>query len=393
MRQCNAHNTVCIHYAMKMKSTPEITNNLAAIRKQRGVSASALAATVGVSRQTIYAIEAGSFSPNTSIGLRLAQTLGVSVEDLFSLAEGPPTREQRSTKVTLLPLSEEFQPGQAVQLCKVNGKLIAAASAPASWYLPASDAAIGGSGTVRGSARIHVHQPEADFENRVLLAGCDPAMSLVAYYMNSTGVELVLLHQNSSQSLALLKAGYAHIAGSHLRNDTSVDSNVGVVNSLFPSRSAALISFALWQEGLVTVAGNPKDIKGVADLARKDINFVNREVGSGSRALLDRYLKRLKLDARSVHGYFRTAPGHLAAAREVKTGSADCCLTTEASARCFGLHFIPLESVRYDLAVRKQQLSTPAVQILFDAINQLSFRRKLQSIGGYDTSVTGSRIQ
>jgi molybdate-binding protein/DNA-binding XRE family transcriptional regulator len=378
---------------MDPRSRPEITNRLAAIRKQRGISASALAATVGVSRQMIYAVESGSYTPNTAVGLRLAQTLGVNMEDLFSLAKEVPAPEPRPRKVTLVPPSEELQAGQAVQLCKVNGRLVAAVSGSTSWYLPASDAAISGNKPVRGTARISIHQPEADFGNRVLLAGCDPAMGMVARYLQSAGVELVLLHQNSSQSLSLLKGGYAHIAGSHLRDDASENSNVAAVNKLFPAKSVALISFALWQEGLVTSTGNPRHIKGVQDLARRDVTIVNREAGSGSRALLDRYLKQLKLDSKAIQGYVRTAPGHLAAAWEVKAGRADCCVSTEASARFFGLNFIPLETVRYDLAVHKRHLTAHGVEVFFDAMNQLTFRRKLRSIGGYDTSVTGTRIQ
>ena len=69
---------------MRKTSGPEITNSLAAIRKQRGISASELATMVRISRQTIYAVEAGSYVPNTEVGLRLAHALGVSVEELFS---------------------------------------------------------------------------------------------------------------------------------------------------------------------------------------------------------------------------------------------------------------------------------------------------------------------
>jgi putative molybdopterin biosynthesis protein len=99
------------------------------------------------------------------------------------------------------------------------------------------------------------------------------------------------------------------------------------------------------------------------------------------------------LKSSAISGYEKTAPGHLAAAWEVKTGNADCCIATETAARFFGLHFIPLETVRYDLVLRQQDLASPNVQLLLDAISQLKFRRKLNGIGGYDTSLTGSRIQ
>ena len=67
---------------------PEIENHLGTLRQKRGISAAQLARTVGVTRQTIYAMEAGSYVPNTAVALRLAQALEVKVEDLFALPAG-----------------------------------------------------------------------------------------------------------------------------------------------------------------------------------------------------------------------------------------------------------------------------------------------------------------
>src|ERR1022692_4757495 len=55
-----------------------IENLLAKIRKGRGVGAADLARRVGVSRQTIYAIEAGTYVPNTEVALNLARALEVT---------------------------------------------------------------------------------------------------------------------------------------------------------------------------------------------------------------------------------------------------------------------------------------------------------------------------
>jgi molybdate-binding protein/DNA-binding XRE family transcriptional regulator len=364
-----------------MKRDAVLTNRVAAVREQRGLSAAALAQAVGISRQAIYAVEAGTYMPNTATSLRLARALGVKVDELFTLADLPPESAGRFDQAALVPGDQPLQTGQPVQLCRLNGRLVASAAEPAAWCLPAQD------GIVADAGRVQVHQHEEHFNNRVLLAGCDPAMGRVARYLESTKMQLLLLHQNSSRSLKLLRDGYVHVAGCHLGN-----SNIKVVKQLFPAKSAALISFAVWQEGLVTAAGNPKDIKNVADVARPDVLFVNREEGAGSRALLDRHLKQLGIDSRKVRGYHTLSGGHLAAAGEVKKGSADCCVSTEATARFLGLHFIPLESIRYDLTIRAQQLSDPAVNMLLDSMNRLAFRRMLGSIGGYDTSVTGNRV-
>ena len=64
-----------------------VENRLGQIRKSRGVGASDLARRVNVSRQTIYAIEAGTYVPNTEVALNLARELEVTVDELFSLQE------------------------------------------------------------------------------------------------------------------------------------------------------------------------------------------------------------------------------------------------------------------------------------------------------------------
>jgi molybdate-binding protein/DNA-binding XRE family transcriptional regulator len=364
----------------------EIENHLARLRQMRGLSAAQLAHLAGVSRQTVYAIEAGSYIPNTTVALRLARVLETKVEHLFSLASEMPAPELRTERVKLLPGSGRPAPGQPVQLCRVGRQMVASAPAAAPWYFPASDAIMAGSG------KVQVFHADDDFRGRLLVAGCDPAISVLARHVQAAGVELVLAHRNSSQSLALLKEGLVHVAGTHLRDETSGESNLPEIGRLFPKRSVAVISFAIWEEGIVTARGNPKSIRGVEDLARPDIEMVNREAGAGSRRLLDARLQQLGIDVRKVRGYTSEAPGHLPAAWQVRSGTADCCIATGAAARVLGLGFIPLAAERYDLAIRRRDLDLPAVAALLDVLGRAAFRRELEGLGGYDTRATGERM-
>jgi molybdate-binding protein len=120
--------------------------------------------------------------------------------------------------------------------------------------------------------------------------------------------------------------------------------------------------------------------------------IVNREMGAGSRMLLDSHLKRLGIETANVRGYDRVAPGHLPAAWQVQTGAADCCIATRAAARVLGLGFVPLLSERYDLAIRRRHLDLPGIQVLLDTLSRSNFRRELESLGGYDTKNTGARV-
>lgn len=370
----------------------EIENRLAELRQSRGFSAAQLAKLAGLSRQTIYAMEAGSYVPNTALALRLARVLETTVEDLFRLAADTPPPELPSQEATLLPGSKAPQPGQPVQLCRVDRRLIASAPSPVPWYFPASDGIVVHTVGDPGKTKVQVFHAGEQFRNRILVAGCDPGISVLARHVQLAGVELVLAHRNSSQALALLKDGCVHVAGTHLRDESTGESNIPAIGRSFSKNSVAVITFAVWEEGILTARGNPKGIKGIKDLARSDVSIVNREKGAGSRALLDAQLKRLKIDGRKVRGYETTAPGHLAAAWQVQSGMADGCIATRAAARMFGLHFIPLISERYDLAIRRQSLELPSIATMLDILNRSGFRHELESLGGYDTRAAGERL-
>jgi len=369
-----------------------IENHLAGLRQKRGFSASRLASAAGVSRQTIYAIEAGQYVPNTAVALRLAQALRVGVEELFALPADAGTPELPEAEAFVLPGADEPQPGQPVQLCRVDRRLMASPPAPVAWHFPDGDAIFAGAAKRASKARVQIYRAERDFRNRILVAGCDPGISVLARHVQSAGAELVLAHRNSSQALELLKRGSVHVAGTHLRDETSGESNLPEIHRLFGRNAVAVVSYAVWEEGIVTAPGNPKGIHGVEDLARADVEIVNREEGAGSRRLLDERLKHLGIGARSIRGYATLAYGHLPAAWQVRSGAADACIATRAAARLFGLGFLPLVAERYDLAIRRQHLNLPAISVLLDTLSRAGFRRELESIGGYDTKVSGQRV-
>jgi putative transcriptional regulator len=63
-----------------------ISNRVRYHRFMRGeMSQAALAEAVGVSRQTIVAVEKGNYNPSVELALRLARALGATVEELFVL--------------------------------------------------------------------------------------------------------------------------------------------------------------------------------------------------------------------------------------------------------------------------------------------------------------------
>jgi putative transcriptional regulator len=65
----------------------QLINRLRQERARLNLTQAELAALVGVSRKTINTVENGVFTPSTTLALRLARALGVSVESLFQLVD------------------------------------------------------------------------------------------------------------------------------------------------------------------------------------------------------------------------------------------------------------------------------------------------------------------
>jgi len=63
---------------------PPITNRIRELREARGqMSQAALAEAIGVTRQTVIAIEQGRYSPSLESAFRIARLFGVGLEDVF----------------------------------------------------------------------------------------------------------------------------------------------------------------------------------------------------------------------------------------------------------------------------------------------------------------------
>ncbi len=64
-------------------------------RREQRLTQAELATAVGVSRQTVIAVERGDYAPSVHLALRIARALGVTVEELFGEDETTTTGEAR----------------------------------------------------------------------------------------------------------------------------------------------------------------------------------------------------------------------------------------------------------------------------------------------------------
>ncbi len=234
--------------------------------------------------------------------------------------------------------------------------------------------------------RVKLLRPLQEIRQTVVAIGShDPALDILgdrlhslfpAYYFASA-------HVGSLGGLLALRRREAHLAGVHLLDEQSGEYNRSYLEKLLADTPVVLVNMAYRIQGLMTAKGNPKGIKGLQDLARPDVSFVNRQSGSGTRVLLDYSLKREGIDPDSIQGYAREEFTHMAVAASVAGGSADCGLGVLAAARALDLEFVPVAEERYDLCIASEFLDLPHVQAVLQVLRSDEFRSQVEVLGGY----------
>lgn len=223
----------------------------------------------------------------------------------------------------------------------------------------------------------------------VVFAGShDLALESVAAHL-ARHMTLLSLPVGSLDGLVHLRQGLCQVSGAHLL-DPGGEYNTPFVRHLFPDRVMELVTLANRTQGLMVAPGNPKGMRGVADLARRGVRFVNRNPGSGTRLWLDRELGGLGIEPGRVHGYDREVKTHTEAAALIESGKADAALGLQAAADQHGLGFIPLFEERYDLVLLRE--NERRLLPLLDYLQSAAFRNGLNSLGGYNAAHSGEQI-
>ncbi|QLA18147.1 molybdopterin biosynthesis protein [Desulfolutivibrio sulfoxidireducens] len=202
-------------------------------------------------------------------------------------------------------------------------------------------------------------------------------------------VRLASSHVGSMGGLTALKSGAAMLAGSHLFDPATGDFNFPFLKKYLPGMDLVAVNLALRHQGFIIAPGNPKGIRGVSDLARPEVRFVNRQKGAGTRILFDHHLRVAGVDPGRVAGYDHEEFTHMAVAVNVQSGAADCGMGVYAAAKALSLDFLPVARERYDLIIPRVHLDDAKVRAVLAVIGTREFKARLEDLGGYETQLTG----
>ena len=202
------------------------------------------------------------------------------------------------------------------------------------------------------------------------------------------GLKLDLQLQGSLESLRALEEGRCSLAGFHIAQGMEASASAEFSRYLRPGRHA-LLGLATRTQGLMLARGNPKGVRSLADLTRKDVRIVNRQRSSGSRVEFDQLLSGAGIDPHAIDGYLNEEYTHVAVAATIAGGKADAGYGIRAAAAQYDLDFLPLLSERYYLACRSRDLGLPEVAQFIELLRGDELRRILAALPGYGSAITG----
>ena len=269
------------------------------------------------------------------------------------------------------------------------------------------------------TASVRLLRPFEDVANSLVVIGShDPLIDEVAQLMHAQWPELSVAstHVGSMGAIVAARRGENHCGGIHLLDEATGEYNEAYLEKHFPKGGVRQVECVYRQQGLMVAPGNPHGIESLADLAGasnpagganasnpagganasnsaggadssnpsgENLQYVNRQKGSGTRILADYLCKQDGIDTGSIYGYDHEEFTHTAVATLVAAGSADAGMGIYSAAKMYGLSFVPVCEEQYDLLIPDYAWDTPMVQALLKVLASDAFRERMEQLGGY----------
>jgi len=235
-------------------------------------------------------------------------------------------------------------------------------------------------------------QKSKRIEGALLASGSnDPILDMLQTYLRRSYPEFYIFSANtgSTEGLKALNKGYTDIAWSHLFDPKSGEYNVPFLSTYLPDVKTVVVNLFYRDLGFLVAPRNPFHIGGFEDLTRKEVRFINRQKGAGTRVLLDHHLKKLKLSPAAIRGYEREVYTHFEVGLSILSKEADVGIATIAVSKLLGLPFVPVTRESFDMILDQATFFQKGVQALIEVLNSKSFRDRVEGLGTYDFKNSG----
>ena len=198
-----------------------------------------------------------------------------------------------------------------------------------------------------------------------------------------------LRYRNSADAVAALARRECDLAGFHVPIGEFERPTAAWYRRWLDPAQHCLVQVAAREQGLFVARGNPLGLETLAHLARPNVRFVNRQVGSGTRMLLEMMLNKEGIASADIAGFNSAEFTHSAVAAYIASGMADVGIGVRTAAERFKLDFIPLVRERYYFALSSAALDDPLMRQLIGILQQPDYHATVDALPGYDAADTG----
>lgn len=317
------------------------------------------------------------------------------VSEIIAMYYGKPEFPRETVKAVLskkIVSSLKYSEYVRVSLGKIGGKITASPLARGAGVVTSFTKADGVfivpqncEGVEAGEEiEIRLNKPLNEIDNTLIVTGShDPLIDEVADFLSKKGApfRVCSTHVGSMGAIYAVRDGLAHLGGIHLLDTKTGIYNKSYVEKYVPKNNAVTVKGVGRIQGLMVQKGNPLNIKEFKDI--KDIRYVNRQRGSGTRILCDHLLSENGLTPNEIKGYTNEEFTHTAVAALVASGNADAGLGIYSAAKMYDLDFIPICNETYEFLIQKDYVNNPMVKAFIDVLNSEEFRKRLSEMGGY----------
>lgn len=231
---------------------------------------------------------------------------------------------------------------------------------------------------------IRILRPLDEIKNTLVITGShDPLIDEVSDFLAKKGASFRVCstHVGSMGAIQAVRNGLAHMGGIHLLDTETGEYNKSYIEKYFPGGSALALKGVGRVQGLMVKKGNPLGIKEFADI--KNVRYVNRQRGAGTRILCDYLLDKNGISPDEVNGYGNEEFTHTAVAALIAAGNADAGLGIYSAAKMYDLDFIPVCNETYEFLCGSEGKDNPMVKAFLKVLYSDEFKARLNEMGGY----------
>ncbi|WP_456268377.1 helix-turn-helix transcriptional regulator [Kushneria sp. AK178] len=231
---------------------------------------------------------------------------------------------------------------------------------------------------------------ELNHQLQQLLDGAHPVLRLHASHGYAVSLlpefpgDLDLRYCSSIEALEALRRDECDLASFHVPSDPHLAEQVmAFYKPWLMTQELAVIRFVTRRQGLMLRREDADRVRGMGDLVRSEVRFINRNERSGTRMLFDLLRTAHGVDETELHGARHEEFTHTAVAAYVAAGMADAGFGVEAAAAQFGLGFVPLATEHYLLICHRDRLMQDNLQALLAHMSSQGFLREVAALNGY----------